>query len=621
MTPPRDSKNAHVARALALSILSVLLVATIWVVPYLPTNDGPESILAVHIENHFGDPGVIYPEVFVPAPQFAGRGFTVLFEPLEDLLGWRRGTQVALSIIVLTQAWGAVALLAALDVRRISFAFVAFPLALSWPLYMGFFAFCLASGVGLFILAAALRGNGLLRSAVTAALLLLQAFFHMFAAVLTGTVLAVAIVARAPRGRRLAALLEAAITGLPALGLTVAAFLVARHAATAVPFGQGFSHLPLHESAALLPRTLLPGPLARAGAVTMLVVTGLGLAARRALARETPAVERVLPLAAAALLAIGVLGPLHVPGWQFFSQRFVWLGAVLAIVAVPLPSGRAAAPVGWLLFGGSALSLVLSCSFHGRLAAAASDVVAGLDAPVARRRVFLPITLEPAGKPGVSPTDAEVPFLAPLRHIGALFAVAEGGLTPFTFASNPVTWPFTLRPDAPAPPPVPPLEEYIGLLSRPDFQTDLEFRRLEEGILATYAMLYEGIVLTGARADDLAFFHRRGFVTDWERGTVLIGHFEPCALHISVPAGTPPRVDVGVGETTLVHDVSLRPHPSANGRVRLTVDRGPCGEAWARPHWSREGRSVYCEGANATGEVPVSISREGGRVVCDPASP
>src|SRR5208282_4563077 len=129
-----------------------------------------------------------------------------------------------------------VALVRALAPGRLPLAFFGFPLALSWSLYMGFFAFVLSSGVGLYLIAASLGPPSTARRALLAALLLLQAGLHMFPAILTGLVIAALLVARAPPGERLRALGRAALVGVPAAALVLAAFLVARRTAATVPF-------------------------------------------------------------------------------------------------------------------------------------------------------------------------------------------------------------------------------------------------------------------------------------------------------------------------------------------------------------------------------------------------
>ena len=36
-------------------VASVGLVYSLWVVPYIPTSDGPQHVLSSHIENHYAD--------------------------------------------------------------------------------------------------------------------------------------------------------------------------------------------------------------------------------------------------------------------------------------------------------------------------------------------------------------------------------------------------------------------------------------------------------------------------------------------------------------------------------------------------------------------------------------
>jgi hypothetical protein len=628
---PTVSVPPALATGLGLAILSVLLVASLWIIPYLPTNDGPESILAVHIENHFGDPGTIYSQVFEPTPQFAGRGFTVLFEPLEEVLGWQRGLQVALSVLVLVPAWGFVALVRAVDRRRLPIAFLGFPLALSWSLYMGFFAFVLSSGVGLFIVAASLARPTAARRALLAALLLLQAFLHMFPAILTGLVVALVLVVNAPREERLRECGRVALIGLPAAGLTLAAFLIARGTASTVAFAANFLFVSLPVALASWPRTLAPGPLGRALVVTAVVLAAASVGVVLALRKEKQgqggertAIDRAFPLAGAVFLLASFFGPRDIPAWQCFSQRFVPLGIVLVLAALPIERlATRRGLVSTLTWLAAAVSLVVSFSFHRRLAAASGDAILGLSAKVERHRVWLPVTLEPVGTPLTPIGDAEVPMLAPLRHIGALYATVEGGLTPYTFASNPATWPFAIRRDAIHPPPVPPLEHYVSLLSTVDFQTNRAFRHEQEHELASYGMFYEGVLLTGATSDDTALWHKRGYVSDWEHGSVMVAHFEPCSADIVLgdhaDEGDPPRLDVGVGTMVVLRDIEARRVTSGEGEARATrlvLDHAPCGRVWVKPHWSTPGGESEVCANSAEGGALASLLARGA-----PASP
>jgi len=605
---------------LALVALSASLVGTIWVVPYLPTNDGPEAVLAVHMENHFRDPGILYPSVFAPAAQFAGRGFTVLFEPLEEWLGWQRGLQVALSVIVLFEAWGVVAFLRALEPRRSPVALLAFPLALSWTLYMGMFPFSLALGVGMLVLAFALRTRDPTPGprAVVAALLLLVAFLHMFAAVVCGLVLLAAAVARARRGARGVEALRVALTGVPAAGLCVAAVLIAHHGAIDDTFAKTFQFRPIREVLAVWPRTLVPGPSGRAFVVTAGVVACALVVGRRIFRPGTAAIDRALAALGIAFIVASIVAPRDIPGWQFFAQRFVWIGVILVLATLPVERFSPRVVTG-LAFAAAFSWLSLSYAFHRRLAAASADAIAGLSAPVRRRGVWLPVTLAPSPRA----TDGEVPYQDPPHHYPALYAAALGGLTPYTFASNPASWPFVLRPDAVPPPPVPSLEEYMALRATPELQTNAAFRHTQENVLATFGMYYEGILVTGARPDDLALFQRRGYVVEWAQGSAMLAHFEPCRIEVTLPRDAPaPRIDVGVGATMMLREQRIAPVAGDDARARFVVDHGPCGRVWVRPHWDAPApdgapRTVYCRNAGPTGQVEGVVTRSRGVVDCE----
>jgi MFS family permease len=513
-----------------MAFLSCLLVLSLWVVPYLPTNDGPESVFAVHMENHYSDPGTVYREYFAPALQFAGRGFTLLFGPIEDIWGWRVGLRIALSVIVLVEAWGAALLIHVHRNERAPLSFLAFPFALAWQLYMGFFAFALTSGLALFLVSfvrwAPRIGRG--TEVAVALLLLLLGVSHVFAGLLAAVLIVAVLVARdSPDRGRLLALGSAALVCIPLLCLLGSALWVARQAASGVAFSHGLVLRSLSESLATLPPTLLPGPRWRALVVALVAVVSLLLSAMNAAKRRSEPVDVAFIGLAALFLALSVFSPLHLPGWQCFAQRFAFLGLTLVLVSAPFErlSGRVRVVASTALFLVSTSFLLVSVSFHLRLASSVEDVVAALDAPVHRSRLILPVTLEPAGPPPFHPGDHEIPYWAPLSHIGALFATAHGGMSAYTFASNSATWSFVYRDDASALPPIPSIERYMTPMATDEFISDESLRRSLEEDLATFATRFDGIALTAARPSDVHLWLERGFVPDWQGGRTLLAHF------------------------------------------------------------------------------------------------
>jgi hypothetical protein len=605
----------------AFVVLSALLVGTLWVVPYLPTNDGPEWVFATHVENHYADPGTPYRDKYVPALQFASRGFTLLYGPLESWFGWQRGLTVALSVTVLVVAWSFVVFVCAVDRRREALAFLGFPLALSWSLYMGFWAYALATAAGLLVLAYAVvleERPRPLAYGLLSLLLFMVAVAHVFAAVLTGAALLILLVARAPQGGRLVAFGKGALVGLPAAGIGALSVLVARGAAaTHLSFATGFGWMAWRDALLVFPQTVLPGPAPRAVVFVVGLLVAAGAFAARALRSETSAVDRGVGLAALLFLAAALVAPAQVPGWQGVSQRFITLGVALVIAVVPFERVSVAVQrrLSVAIFAVSAVSLVLSYPMHRRLVALCDDAVAGLGAPIHRSGEELPIVLADAEVPGHDWLHAEVPMMNPLLHMGALYASVHGGLIPYTFATSGATHPFTLRSHEVAEP-VPNIDYYWGRIAAPAFQTSASFRRDVVDDLAGFGIFYEGVIVLGARPEDLELFRDRGYVADWQRGETFLGHFEPCSLDVTMSvasAQTGPVFDVILGKLAPLSDVRAPFAQGDDGLGHFVFPRTPCGALVVRVKGPVGAR---CSHADAHGEIHARITRESHVVAC-----
>ena len=615
---------------IALTLLSLLLAGTMWVVPYLPTNDGPEWVFATHTENHYSDPGSPHQDTFVLASQFASRGFAPLYGPFDAWLGWERGLQVALSLTTLLTAWGFVALVREIDRKRWALGFLGFPLALTWALYMGLWPFVVSTAVGLFVLAFAVRlreptwkGRALL-----SLLLLVNAIAHVFGAVLTGGALLLLSVARAPRGKRAKELAYVVLIGLPAAGILVACLAVSRNLPLA-PFARDFDRFPWALAAALLPRTIAPGPFARAVVVTTVVFVAAIVAIVRASKADTLAADRGLGIAAVLLLLLGIFAPFQIPGWQAFSQRFVPFGVLLVLAVVPIErlAGRARRLAPGVLFTLAAVWLGFTYPFHRRFAALCPDAIAGLSAAAASpplHGTILPVTLALTELPEYDRIHAEVPLLAPLVHMGTLYATAHGAVPAYTFASTPAIYPLMLRP-RPDHRPLPELEHYTKALSSPEFRHDQGFRLETENELATFGVFYDEVAVFGAVPVDLALWHDRGYVADWQQGTALFAHFEPCTIDFTTqPPATDtgsdwgPTFDLRVGRIGLASGVRVPPVVRKDGMAHFKLTPAPCGLVTVHAQWpTADGHATRCANANPEGNLVTTISRTAHRMLCD----
>ena len=131
-------KRERIEWLLCMLVASVGLVYCLWVVPYIPTMDGPQHVLSAHIDNHYSDPGSLYPELYRLLPQYAGKGFALIFGPLESVLPWRVALRVTHSLVGLGFAWGFALVALSLDRHRRATAMLGFLIALPWSFYMGF---------------------------------------------------------------------------------------------------------------------------------------------------------------------------------------------------------------------------------------------------------------------------------------------------------------------------------------------------------------------------------------------------------------------------------------------------------------------------------------------------
>jgi hypothetical protein len=337
--------------------------------------------------------------------------------------------------------------------------------------------------------------------------------------------------------------------GAPAVGILLAANSRAGYIRSLVP---GVFFVPLGRLARTLPRIVAPGPAARALVIAAVVAILLVASLVALVGRATETTSRSLALAAVLFALAGAFLPLHIPGWQYFSTRFVPLAVLLAIAVVPLERLASPSGVRWssiAIFVCSAAWLVTSYPFHRRLADTATAALRGLEAPVTRHEVWLPFILDPFNGLAMDPTASEVPYLAPLLHIGALYATVHGGIIPFTFASSPATCPFQVRPLGLPARPLPDPTLVWNVIDSDPFHKDPVFRHGFEDDLANYAMYYEGVLLVGAEPSDIAHWKARGFLSEWQGDSVFLGHFEPCAVDVVTTPSSAPTASPISGST------------------------------------------------------------------------
>jgi hypothetical protein len=443
-----------------------------------------------------------------------------------------------------------------------------------------------------------------------------QSVFHAFSAVLTVPLVAAVIVLRAPAEARRRALGHALGVLCPVGLIGLATVLYAR-GATEVPFTETWRWPSLTEAAGAIPAIVAPGGRARGALVLGGVALSLVLLARDLRSGGRSREERAVGAAGALCMAVGVLGPVDVPGWQYLSPRFLSLGVILSLVTLPserwrATGGGAGRALGALL---GLASIVASCLLARRLHTACAPMLAGLDAPVHIQTLELPVVLDPYCSLPADPASSPVPYASPARHLGALYATALGGSVPGLFVGLPALHAFRPRPAREAPQiPTIPLEELWPDVD-PRFDHEPGVRDAALNRLSVYGAGFEALVLLGATTDDVATFRRRGFAVAWAGAATTIFSFQGCQGSLAFagerPHGTR-RVAFGVEPLpTPIWQGNLEMDRLPPGPIRLPVRL--CGRWWAQVGEARQG---LCANADERGVVHGEVTPEQPSLVC-----
>lgn len=603
---PGQEGEARLLAALLLLLL-LALAGAVAGVAYLPTHDGPQHVFTAHAAAHLDAPGRGWAEWLTPNVPVTNHGFTALFAPFDAWLPWPLALRAALTLTVLLWAGGAIAFVRAVHPGRLWLALPLAAAACQWSLYMGFFSFHAASGLGLWVLALAFgrrRWSAAFRVGL-ALLLLLQALMHVFPAVLTGALVACLALARAQPGARARALAGVACVGAPAALVAAATLRIGFSALGDYNEGAGGSAVLAPGPWWAVAYCFTAGPAWRAWALPLLGVGSLALTLRRGLRAE----DRALALGGAGLLLAALSLPLHLRAWDFFSVRWLPLGVCALVALTPIERVRQG-PARRALAAGFALWAFAATGWawqHNRdLAERMAPALRGLDVALARDGMRLPIVMDPYL--GASP---EVPFAVPALNLGALYAASQGGVVPDLFTVNPVLH-YALRREA-AWRSAPGAVDRSYAIDLADPERDAAFRRAVLAYLASRATQVQDVILWGHEADAEQLL-AMGFRADFRAGGLLLAHFEGCPLTVRVQ-GADARESLVVGWYPAWH-VSHR-YPLARGRaapdgaLELRL-RQSCGAVWL----GFEDRELACAGADAEGHLVVASPRDTPEVSC-----
>ena len=629
-----ESEEQGAADWLAWVVLAAVVaigLASILSTHYLPTHDGPQHIYTVHAAQNLGDAEAGFDRYLEVGHPITAHGFAAVFAPFDSWLPWLDAYRIALAIMLLVWISGSVALARSLNPRRIWLGIALAGFGFQWSLYMGLFSFYIATAFGLWVLAFAIaRKEFYARDHLIAGgLLFVQALLHIFPALLTAGVLGLLALARTGGGQRLREAALSLISMTPTL--IIAAVLLIDSAEQAQYHDRG-SDLFDYEWPGLwiIGKCFAGGPAWRAWTLTFFACIS-PIAAAGLVRNRLDASGRVLLWIGALLLLAAIGLPLHLPGWDFFSLRFLPLAMSLLVVAFPLEAlSRFAQRT--IAAGVTLLALASSLwafDYNRDLDARSATALSGLSAPVTRDGPRLAIVMDPyLGRP-LDDRQALMPFVVPLLNLGQLYAAEQGGLAADTFAVSPTTHQVLIRKDA-EPFPAYPDRTYAIDLARAAQSERPQLRRKIASYAASFGSAFEDVIFFGT-PDDAQVLVERGYEVDYRNEGFMLAHFRGCSLSLEVTdsqSGTNARPNAA--SNTQI-EMGWFPLLEASQRFRLSDSapaifklRGaPCGPVWLRVTSAAanenpsEALTRTCRGADAEGRLILADPRTTPVVHCD----
>ncbi len=586
-------------------LASLGVVWSIWSVPIVLSNDGPQAVLLAHIDAHYDDPGAIYPAQFDRGLGFSGRGFMFVYGPLSSVLGWLDALRATQVLILLVFAWGTLMLARAVSGAFTPKGLLGFVLTFNWPFYMGFYAFSVASALVPWVLWFTVSHRELSkihRAGISVALvcvLLCHPVVSVVAVVAVGSIVVARLLSRREKSRRVW-LAEAAwllVTLLPHVAVFVV-MMTASSQMAQVAYSESLAWLIWWELVRTMPRILFPQSdvLGFCALAFGVIVPAVALFAKRG--ERRPEV-RALAFSALGLFVFTLAGPFNVPGWQFFAPRFSALALLMAASVVPTVPRVEVRPLAMAaVLALTTYTVAIARSFYLEMATACGDVLAYLDQPFQRKGMALPAILDSTCGMPTRGWNMTVPYVTQELHIHTLFPVAHGGSTLHVFSGAPAVHVLVPKPVDLA---MPPINTWGFPNDHPVVNDPTKRGRLLDQ-LALYGMNYESFQVLGANEADRALLLERGYVIEFEQGHFISARFEPCRVDVLV-AQLPDDPDIavrgGIRDLEVWESVWVEPTRAAF--------IGACGSLWATVRW---GDGVQrCKNADAAGHIAVENAR------------
>lgn len=541
------------------------VVLPIWLPGPFPTFDGPQHVLAGYLLNHIHDAGMGYDRYLELQLSVTSFFFPVVTALFEKLLPIRMAAKCALSMLVLLQATGLLALMSATVGRRSPWRWIVLIFPFSAVFYFGVHNYSFAIGFGLWALAvfvSTLRAEmGQLAGRPTrwktlTLLLSLTALAHAFCATLLGFVMGILVLGLFGRLRLLRTLFRLFLASIPTLAVIVLVSVLAAGAQQTPVWRE----LRLDFAAlAWLPRNLFETPYETLWTGNAIVLMAIGFALWAAARKEPIAKASLLALLSIVLVMLFV--PDNIDAWMKLRVRFPSWIMILALMGAAIPTGMKKHLVTLLSVSVAVLSvssyvLVLRANFELASMQAVFESGIGCRDEVTFRRLYI--------RP--SPDRISVPGGNMAHHLNLYYMMDEGGVFPNVykdrqeqhFLRSTELWQ-ELEP-----------QNVPGIENLPD--------EIVWQIQARLGMQYEDVLLWDATSGQMSAFESTGYDLLFQEGSLL--RLAPPNRTVSLTVEGAPGLHLSAfilyGDLLWPHaSVRLEPVAQEAGFYRGRMDRLP----------------------------------------------
>jgi hypothetical protein len=370
-----------------------------------------------------------------------------------------------------------------------------------------------------------------------------------------------------------------------------------------VPGGVDGTHPSFAERVSLLRGTFVGGPAWRAWPLVAAMFAVLGHSSWRWCSLRDR--ERGLLLSGAALMTLYFAVPLDLPGWQLVSPRFLPTAAALLLPL--LPWERLATRQRFFVLGLQSVFVVAALGwtirFHKDLRERMVDLDRGLKEDVVSYGTRLPIVLDPSAGLPLDWREAPYAFYEPALNAGALFAVEQGGIVPYTFTSDPKVHFFVISADGWSRFPPVPERSALGRawMSSVARAADENATSLLN-VFALFGSEYDDVILFSRFGSERALFEDRGYEVTYEHGRLAMMRFRGCPVRVALNSPGPVAKSFMVTTGWVpVFDMpaQTRVPPGEgfhNGWVATPMLRTPCGRVWIEAFVDEDGSSSLTPG-------------------------